>query len=103
MAFPSYTSGAPAVAQQSDYVFGGTWLSADIITITIGSKSYSVAAGSTSIPNILTNLVAVFNDLDTTAYPEYAGDETAISDGVSKFSLIANEDRKSTRLNSSHS
>lgn len=60
------------VAGVLDYVFGGTWESTDVITCTIGSKSFDTTAGSTTIATIIDTIVTAFNALDADLYPEFS-------------------------------
>lgn len=53
MATREWLGNALAVAQVTDWVFGGTWEATDVINITCNGKTVSVAAGST-----VTNTVA---------------------------------------------
>lgn len=50
-----------AVAQVTDWVFGGTWETSDVITVTIGSKSVSTTAGSATIATLLSSLATTLN------------------------------------------
>lgn len=50
-----------AVAQVTNWTFAGTWETTDVITVTIGSKSISTTAGSTTIATVVTNLAATLN------------------------------------------
>jgi hypothetical protein len=45
------------VAQVTQWLFGGTWESTDIVNATIGSKTVSVVAGSTTITTVIDNVV----------------------------------------------
>jgi hypothetical protein len=72
MATRRWIGGAPAVAQVTGYIFGGTWEADDVIYLTIGTKTARVTAGSTSIPAILDAVVAAWNALSSTTYPEFA-------------------------------
>lgn len=65
---------APKVAQVTSFVFAGTWEATDVINITIGSKTLSVVAGSTTVATVVLNVLTAWNALDTpdpTAYPEF--------------------------------
>lgn len=63
---------ALAVAQVTEYAFAGTWEATDIITITMGNKTVSVVAGSTTISTIIDTIVTALGALDDTDYPEHA-------------------------------
>jgi hypothetical protein len=64
-------SAAPA-GQVTDYVFGGTWEASDIVNVTIGAKTISVTAGSTTISTVVDNVVTAITAADKTNYPEFA-------------------------------
>src|SRR5262249_43097328 len=49
-----------------------TWEVDDVIRVTIGQKVYNFTAGSTVITTILDNLVAAWNGLDATSFPEFS-------------------------------
>lgn len=72
MATKRWIGNAPAVAQVNTYLFAGTWEANDVITFTIGTKSVSTTATSTTIATIGAALVTFWNALDSTAYPEFA-------------------------------
>ena len=63
---------APRVAQVTDYLFAGTWEASDLITLTIGTKTVTVTAGSTTISTVVDNIVSAWNLLSSTEYPEFA-------------------------------
>lgn len=86
----SYTSGAPFVAQVQAFVLGGTFTNTDTITLKIGSKSYTVVTGNTSIPAILAVLTSAVSSLSTSAYAEIAETSPA-NDGATTFTLTAND------------
>lgn len=87
MATVRWKGDAKAVAQVTSWTFGGTWETDDLITVTIGSKTISVAAGSTTISTIIDTLVAAYNALSATVYPEFA--EMTASRSSSTFVLTA--------------
>lgn len=60
------------VAQVTDYVFGGTWETSDIVIVTIGSKSVSITAGSVTTNTVVDNVVTAWNALSSTYWPEFA-------------------------------
>ena len=66
---------APAIAQVTKWTFGGTWLSAETITATIGTKSYTTTAGSTTLATVVQNVVDALNALDQGQYKEH-GEQT---------------------------
>lgn len=68
-------------AQSEYYTFGGTWETDDLVVITINGKSRSVSAGSTTITTVIDTVVADFNGLSTTYYPEFYGEITASRSG----------------------
>lgn len=63
---------AQPIAQVTRCTVGGTIEADDKFTITIGSKSVTVVAGSTSAAAVAANLVASWNALGATLYPEFA-------------------------------
>lgn len=71
MADVEFIGGAIAVAQVTDYLFAGTWETSDVITLTIGQKTVSTTAGSTTEATIVDSLVALWNALDGSLYPEF--------------------------------
>lgn len=94
MATVLWQGGAPAVAQVRDYVFAGTWEATDIVDFTIGTRTVSVTVGSTTISTLLDTLVAAWNALSSTLYPEFA-ELTASKDGTTDFRLTADTAGKS--------
>lgn len=88
MASKYWVGGAPAIAQVTDWTLGGTWNANDQITFTIGNVAVTTTAGSTTIQTIVDNLVAFWNALDSTAYPQFA-EATASRDGTTDFRLTA--------------
>jgi hypothetical protein len=58
MATKTWIGGAVAVAQVTEWVFGGTWEADDEITITIGNKTVSLAAGATAVDDITDDVLA---------------------------------------------
>lgn len=68
-----WISGAAAVAQVQDYLFGGTWEATDIVLATIGNVQVSLGAvGSTVITTLIDTLVVAYNALDVNLYPQFA-------------------------------
>lgn len=65
----SYVGNAQAIAQVREWVFAGTWEATDVVTATINGKSVSISAGSTTISDILDDLVVALNLSDV---PEFA-------------------------------
>lgn len=59
------------MAQVQSYTMAGTWEVGDLITVTIGSKSWSYAVTSTTIATFLPLFVTAFNALDSANYPEF--------------------------------
>lgn len=49
------------IAQVTQWLFGGTWEATDIVNVTIGSKTVSVTAGSTTITTVVDNVVTALN------------------------------------------
>jgi hypothetical protein len=60
---------APAIAQVTAWVFGGTWEANDIVNVTINGKVVSVVTGSTVIATLLDTLVTALN---ASTIPEFA-------------------------------
>lgn len=72
MSSKAFLGTAPAVAQVTDYTFGGTWEADDIVIPLIGTKSASIAAGSTVTNTAVDNVVTAWNALSSTTYQEFA-------------------------------
>lgn len=72
MATLRWKGGAAPVSQVTAYVFGGTWETSDIVTCTIGSKTFSVVGNSTTISTVVDAVVTAWNALSSTNYPEFA-------------------------------
>lgn len=72
MATRSWLGTAITTAQVTGWTFGGTWETSDVITLTIGTKTVSTTATSTTISTIIDALVTTWNALDSTDYPEFA-------------------------------
>lgn len=87
MATNRWKGDAVAVAQVTGWTFGGTWEADDIVKITIGSKTVSVAAGSTTLTTVIDNVVTAYNLLSATVYPEFA--ELTASRSGNDFRLTA--------------
>jgi hypothetical protein len=64
MATVVWKGAVAAVAQVTDWTFGGTWETSDVITVTIGSKSVSTTAGSATIATVITNLVTTLSEVN---------------------------------------
>jgi hypothetical protein len=83
-----WISGAAAVAQVQDYLFGGTWENNDVVLATIGNVQVSLGAtGSTVITTLLDTFVTAFNALDADLYPQCA--EMTASRSGNYFRLTA--------------
>jgi hypothetical protein len=72
MATIRWKGDAAPVAQVTGWTFGGTWEATDIVVLTIGSKSVSVVAGSVTITAVIDAVLAAWNALSPTLYPEFA-------------------------------
>ena len=72
MATIRWKGDAAPVAQVTGWTFGGTWEATDVVILTIGSKSVSVVAGSTTLTTVIDNVLAAWNALSSTLYPEFA-------------------------------
>lgn len=68
MATRTWVGGALAVSQVQAWVFGGTWEATDVINVTIGTRTVSVVAGSTTITTIVDT---VFAALNASTLPEF--------------------------------
>lgn len=88
MANVIWKGGAPAVAQVTTCTVGGTVEADDIFKITIGTKTLSVAAGSTAAATVATTIAAAFNALSSTDYPEFA-EITALATSGGAFTLTS--------------
>lgn len=87
MATRRWQGGARAVAQVNTFAFAGTWEATDLIRATVGSKTYDFTAGSTVTNTVVANLVAAWNLLSATDYPEFA--ELTASGSASPFTLTS--------------
>ena len=75
MANPKWIGNAPAVAQVTAWVFGGTWEVGDIVEIAPGTstvKLYSYAVASATITTFLDSLVTALNALSSDEYTEWS-------------------------------
>src|SRR5579883_1258005 len=72
MATLSWTGSAPSIAQVNTWTFTGTWSSADVITVTIGSKAYTFTTGSATIATFFASLLAALQGLSSSLWPEFA-------------------------------
>lgn len=68
MAERTWIGGAEAIAQVTDWVFGGTWEANDEIHVTIGTRTVSVVAGDTVITTVADNVLAA---LQAAQLPEF--------------------------------
>lgn len=69
MATRTWLGGAAATAQVTAWVFGGTWEATDVVNVTIGTRTVSVVAGSTTLTTVVDN---VFAALNLSELPEFA-------------------------------
>lgn len=88
MAVRRWRGGASAKAQVNTFVFSGTWEADDLIRAAIGSRTYDFTAGSAVIATILTDLVAAWNALSSSDYPEFA--EVTASADATTLTLTGN-------------
>lgn len=73
MAINRWIGGSNAIAQVTRSLFGGTpWVGSDTVTVTVGSKSFTVVVSSTVISAITVNVATALATLSATAYPEFA-------------------------------
>lgn len=89
MATRSWIGSAPSIAQVTQWTFGGTWLATETVTVTIGTRSWTVLTGSTVIATLLANIVAAYNLLTAANYPEFK-DVTAAVSGTTIFQATSN-------------
>ncbi len=88
MATVIWKGDAQPIAQVTRCTVGGTIEVDDNFTITIGSKSITVVAGSVTAAAVAANIVAVWNGLSPTLYPEFAA-IVASDAGGGAFDLTA--------------
>lgn len=86
MATNRWISGAPPIAQVQSWTFAGTWETDDVVRFTIGNVSVDVTVGSATISTLLDTLVAAWNALSSTVYPQFA-EMTAVKSGTTIFRL----------------
>ncbi len=72
MATTVWIGSAPAVAMVETDTFSVTWIAAETISVSIGSKKFTYAITSGVIATFLPLLLAALQALDTTVYPEFA-------------------------------
>jgi hypothetical protein len=72
MATRYWLGGAVAVPQVQTFLFAGTWVVGNKITITYGSLSWVYTIASTTIATFLDALIAAHEALDATDYPAHA-------------------------------
>ena len=72
MAQKTWIGNAPLAQQVTQWAFGGTWETDDVINLTIGSKTVSTTTGNTTTATVVSNLVTTWNNLSATSYPEFA-------------------------------
>lgn len=64
-----YVGDAPSIAQVTAWLFGGTWEANDEVTVTIGTKTVTIVAGSTTIDTVVLNVLTALN---ASTIPEFA-------------------------------
>jgi hypothetical protein len=68
-----WIGGSNAIAQVTRSLFGGApWVGSDTVTVTVGSKSFTVVVSSTVISAITVNVATALAALSVTAFPEFA-------------------------------
>lgn len=73
MATRRWAGAAPRIAQVQTFAFAGTWEAADLVRASFSNgKVYDFTAGSTTTATVVSNLVAAWNALSETDYPEFA-------------------------------
>ncbi len=68
----SWKSGAPAIAQINTWTFATAGSIGDVITVTIGSKSWTYTTTSATISVFLPLFLNAINALASSVYPEFA-------------------------------
>ncbi|MEX0675968.1 MAG: hypothetical protein WD063_02755 [Pirellulales bacterium] len=81
MATVIWKGDAQGVAQVTRLTVGGTIEVNDVFTMTIGSKSMSVVGGSTLAADVAAAIVAAWNALAATQYPEFAAISASAAGG----------------------
>lgn len=71
MATPRWIGNAVATADVWTATAGGTWEIGDIVTITMGGRTFSYSVTSATIATFLPLLATAYNALDATTYPEH--------------------------------
>ncbi len=89
MATVIWKGDAQGVAQVTRCTVGGTIEADDVFTMTVGSKSISVVAGSTVASDVAASIVSAWNALAAVQYPEFAA-ITASDAGGGDLDLTAN-------------
>ncbi len=84
-----YIGAAALQAQISDFTVGGTVEVGDLFTLSIGPKTLSVAAASTTAADVAEDIAAAWAALDSAGWPEFA-EITAQANGAA-VRLTANE------------
>lgn len=81
MATKIWRGDAPAVAQVDLLTVAGTIETDDVFNMTINGKTLSVVGGSTDAATVADNIVAAWNLLSSTVYPEFAEITAAATSG----------------------
>jgi hypothetical protein len=89
MAAPKWAPTAKPVADVWTLTPGGTIEAGDIFITTIGGKSVSVSATSTTVASVCDDLVAALQALDVADYPEFA--EYTFADATTAVTATANK------------
>lgn len=85
MATRTWIGSAQKVAQVTAWVLGGTWEATDVIIFTIGTRSFSLVAGSTNTTTIAALMVTTWNALVAANFPEFS--EMTASSNTATFTL----------------
>lgn len=85
MSTRTWIGSAPLAAQVTDWVLGGTWEATDVIIFTIGTRSFSLVAGSTNTTTIAALMASTWNALTAANYPEFS--EMTASSNTATFTL----------------
>ncbi len=89
MARTNWIGGAAPVAQVTKYVFAGTWLTTEHVTVTVGNKVVVWPVDNATIATLLTHLIAFLTALSRTDYPEFCSAEIVFTADSTHLILTA--------------
>jgi hypothetical protein len=72
MATRTWIGSAQLAAQVTSWALAGTWEATDVIIFTIGTRSFSLVAGSTNTTTIAALMASTWNALNATNYLEFS-------------------------------